>query len=124
MDLIEDYIINNAYLREEVKLGLLESDGMVAYAFVGAFFHFNAIPEEDGLNSEEEDAEDDISIDEVMALYHRLTAADLSLITNCSEVMKKFRGSIRVIEANKKLPDEDRKKLIDIVTFICGAIRV
>jgi hypothetical protein len=108
MDLIEDYIINNVYLREDIKLNLLESDEMIAYSFVGAFFHFNAPPESYSEDIEEEDNDEDINIDEVLTLYHRLTQADLNLILRCPEVMKKFGESISVIDSNKKLSEDDR----------------
>lgn len=41
MDFIEDHIIHNGFIDEELKLNLLDSDPLVAYSFVGAFFHIS-----------------------------------------------------------------------------------
>lgn len=117
MDLIEDYIINNAYIREEVKLGLIEADEMISYAFVGAFFHFSS-PSDNEDGTEEDCVDEDIQIDEVLELYHRLTNSDLNLISNCREVMKKFRDRLAEIEKSSKISDEDKTTLKGIITYI------
>mmetsp|Transcript_2115 Transcript_2115/g.1998 ORF Transcript_2115/g.1998 Transcript_2115/m.1998 type:complete len:84 (+) Transcript_2115:809-1060(+) len=41
MDFIEDHIINNGFIGDELKMGLLNSDEMVPYSFVGAFLHYS-----------------------------------------------------------------------------------
>jgi hypothetical protein len=44
MDFIEDYIINNGFIPDELKLKLLYADLMAPYSFIGALFHFAFSP--------------------------------------------------------------------------------
>jgi hypothetical protein len=47
MDFIEDHIIHNGFIEDDLKLQLLNSDQLIAYAFVGAFLHISSSTDTD-----------------------------------------------------------------------------
>ena len=40
MDFIEDHVINNRFVKEDLKLKLLGASEMAPYSYIGALFHF------------------------------------------------------------------------------------
>ena len=48
MDFIEDNIINNGFILDDLKMNLLNSPEMVAYAFVGAFLMYSDVLDTEG----------------------------------------------------------------------------
>lgn len=40
MDFIEDHVINNRFVKEDMKLALLGAPEMAPYSYIGALFHF------------------------------------------------------------------------------------
>ncbi len=44
MDFIEDYIVNNGFIPDELKLKLLYAEELAPYSFIGALFHFANAP--------------------------------------------------------------------------------
>lgn len=50
MDFIEDHVINNRFVKEELKLKLLGAPEMAPYSYIGALFHFASQIEDSSSN--------------------------------------------------------------------------
>ena len=113
MDFIEDHIINNSLIPEDLKLRLLYSSDMAPYSFLGALYHLafasasDIAPSEDNqFDKEEEEAEEDIEVEELLDIYHKLTQSDVKIIVKSQGAMEKVELIRAEVGKSKKINKE------------------